>query len=450
MKKMGAIGLIMFLVLAMKIHCFADDQVIYSQDFENEIEDQAPQSVYALGEAPPSIEDLVVKTQEGQKCVDILRSKYMTCVFDEEIANGVFVIEYESYQASAGPLIVSLLNTDNYNVSVSSAGCQRAIAYTAGSKIQTFTSRGTNESFRYDFVDAEGNGIGFSADRWNKVRLTVNIDAQTMQLSINGVDSMVVEGYTYLGEQPIKGISFYNGGGVGAERFIDNIRVYFPDNTPEVSYIDYLGNDGYTQDNVPAIIETIKLTYKFSISENVPADACEAVVIEDGQGNVIPHTGEISADRQSVMIYPEANSLAEYTDYTVSIPGDVFLQREDVCFSFTTGEKSETFVILDMGLENDSGEIENPESGESGYLWVEYLKIGDLPAKKGVLACTTETDGVLSAIELNEFTFDGNGRITYRTPIRLTTEAFDKVYIYLWDGDTFVPMEKYRVKETGQ
>ena len=125
----------------------------------------------------------------------------------------------------------------------------------AGMKIQTVLTTGISGAI--DITDIDGASVKYALKRWNHLKFVVNIDEKTITLFLNDIECTKVSGYSYLGAGSIKGINFYNSGGVGAERFIDNLKIYIPDNTPGLCFTDYDGKNDYESTAVNPLLEKL-------------------------------------------------------------------------------------------------------------------------------------------------------------------------------------------------
>lgn len=115
-KSIISILVVVFISMLSCTDCFAADLVVFHADFDSDSIDSAPSKVYGLGTEALTASDVAVKNQDGEICADILRSKHMTAVFDEQITKGVFCVQFDTWQSAYGPLFCCLLNTDAYNV----------------------------------------------------------------------------------------------------------------------------------------------------------------------------------------------------------------------------------------------------------------------------------------------------------------------------------------------
>lgn len=445
-KSIISILVVVFISMLACTDCFAEDLVVFYANFNSDSIDSAPSKVYGLGTEELTASDVTVKNQDGEICADILRSKHMTAVFDEQITEGVFCVQFDAWQSAYGPLFCCLLNTDAYNVTAGSASCMRYLALTASPTMQTYSAKGYSTDNAVEVTDDGGEAIKYSTKKWNHFKIIFDMDAKKMQISVNDKLSKIYDS-AFL-DNPIGAINFFNGGGNGAERFIDNVKVYIPDNTPKLSFVDYNGVSCEASESVAPMIEKIKLEFPYPLPVSLTDSDFKSILLENTEKKLTNLSYEMSTDRKTVYLGINDGVLEGDMHYTLTLPGDAFNHGDDVCFKFGTSELSDVFEILGMGVEGLTGdELTMPSSGETANLWIEYIKNGDVQKNDAMLLCTVENDGVLVGAQFFEVEFGSNGKVKINVPITFSDKAFDFVGIYLWDSETFTPLRTGTFKE---
>ena len=310
---------------------FAADGDILNRDFEDG-------SVSGINKsAAVSIVD--GQTEDGGKCLffgasgDIARFMFPK---DTVVSGGTLCVEFDIKEGFGGIGMGVFTSADtnygNYQKSPLSSGTRNSTpprglkAYIAPGAKQHPNGNAGSESYIKGYrAKGADKDLAIEANKWQHVLLELDLDNACSYLTLDGVKSEAVEGFTYLSD--IVGIGFkWSPAGMAAdasdslkEAYIDNLRVYMA--PPKVSGIKIIRNNGRANEDLTKVSPKTNAV-EIAFSEKMISDSVSGAVllynVTEGK-DVGISLAEFSADGKTFVFGIDDGFLSENTDYKITV-----------------------------------------------------------------------------------------------------------------------------------
>lgn len=279
---------------------------------------------------------------------------------------------------------------------------------------------------------------------WQHISIIVDCDAKTItyERTCNGAVDKVTKSINYDSDQYWKGgnitsFSFGNLGALSDESiaWVDNFRVWIPQVEASSCKIeDYNGSLNELKD-VPATSVAAQVTFSGEIDPTSVTEGALKLVNET--------TGEETPLKNITLLDDKKTLRAEFPDTLLS-PNSDYAIRVEKSITGKNGYSIASEALYKFNTKEGGFKISGFKAEKNG----QSVKVSassiltDGSSHKVILALTTEKDNKLISIKKKTIELSANGRTDMEIEDTLPAGVeFDKVFGYIWDLGTLIPIE---------